>query len=185
MFGFKSQQAYTVHEQPEPPADRDERAERLKFVREGFSIFAFLLPPLWMLVNRMWLVLIGYFVLAGLIGLLSLSEQTGHWEPFLMLALNFVVGFEADALERWTLDRRGWRMIGSVTGNSFDECERRFFEGWVPTVAYVNPNNFERPGAFNATTERQEAPRQGDVMPPKRTGWRSQGGWLRRRRPAS
>ena len=34
MFGlFKSQQAYTVHEQPEPPADRDERAvDRQPFV---------------------------------------------------------------------------------------------------------------------------------------------------------
>ena len=66
MFGlFKSQIAYTVHEQPQPPADREERAERLKFVREGFSLFAFVFPPLWMLVNRLWLVLIGYLLLLG------------------------------------------------------------------------------------------------------------------------
>jgi hypothetical protein len=183
MFGlFKSQQAFTVHEKPEPPADRDERAERLKFVREGFSLFAFLVPPLWMLVNRMWLVLLGYLVAAAAIyGAIDLFEVDEHWLYYAMLALNFVVGFEADALERWTLDQRGWRMIGSVTGNTYEECERRFFEGWVPTVAIVNPNNFERPGNFSATTTRAEPPREGDVMPPKRSGWRSQGGWLRRK----
>jgi hypothetical protein len=186
MFGFTSQQAYTVHEQREPPADRDERAERLKFVREGFSFFAFLLPPVWMLVNRLWLVLLGYVVVAALIqGGIMLFEIPEHWRYYAMLALSFVVGFEADSLECWTLDRRGWRMIGSVTGNSFDECERRFFEGWVPTVGYINPNNLEKPGNFSATTERPEAPRQGEVVPPKRTGWRSEGGWLRRGRPAT
>ena len=68
MFGlFKSQVAFTVHEEPQPKADRDERAERLKFVREGFSLFAFIAPPLWMLANRLWLVLIGYLVILAAI----------------------------------------------------------------------------------------------------------------------
>lgn len=182
MFGlFKSQQAYTVHEQPQPPADRDERAERLKFVREGFSLIAFLVAPFWMLVNRMWLVLLGYLVIvAAILATVALFELGEHWRNYALIALHFVVGFEADALERWTLDQRNWRMVGSVTGNSYEECERRFFMGWVPTVGIVNPNNFERPGSFSGTTTRP-APRDGDVMPPKRSGWRSQGGWLSRK----
>ena len=51
---------YTVHE---PPLKADEtRAdpERFVFVRDGFSFWAFLLAPLWMLRHRLWLVLLGY-----------------------------------------------------------------------------------------------------------------------------
>ncbi len=37
------------------------------FVRDGFSWWAFLFAPLWMLRHRMWLVLIGYVVVAGVL----------------------------------------------------------------------------------------------------------------------
>lgn len=177
MFGFfKSQIAYTVHEQPDPPADRDERAESLKFVREGFALFAFVLPPIWMVANRLWLVLIGYLLLLGIVhGLITLLEMPDHlhWRYYATMAINLLIGFEADALQRWTLDRRSWRMVGTVSGANFDECERRFFEGWVPSVPVVSPSNFDKPGAFGQA----EPVRAGDVIPPKRTSWRSQGGW--------
>ena len=177
MFGiFKSQIAYTVHEQPEPPADREERAERLKFIREGFSLFAFILPPIWMLANRLWLVLIGYLLILGALhGVITLLDIPDHWRYYVTMALNLLVGFEADSLERWSLDRRSWRMVGAVSGANYDECERRFFEGWVPAVAMVTPSNFDKPGAFEATSQPQRA-KDGDLIPPKR-GWRSQGGW--------
>ncbi|MBU2533032.1 MAG: DUF2628 domain-containing protein [Alphaproteobacteria bacterium] len=177
MFGlFKSQSVYTVHEQPDPPADREDRAERLKFVREGFSLFAFLVPPLWMIANRLWLVLIGYFLLLGALhGLITLLEIPEHWRYYTTLAVSLLVGFEADSLERWSLERRDWRTIGSVSGSSFEECERRFFEFWVPTVAMVTPSNFDKPGNFEAAG--QSRVREGDVIPPKRTRWRSEGGW--------
>lgn len=178
MFGFfKSQLAYTVHEQPEPPADREERAERLKFVREGFSIFAFVMPPIWMLANRLWLVLIGYLVVMAMVhGLITLFEVPEHWRYYATMAINLLVGFEADAFQRWTLDRSGWSTVGAVSGANFDECERRFFEGWVPTVPIVNPSNFDKPGAFEGAG-RAKQPRDGDLIPPKRTGWRSKGSW--------
>ncbi len=183
MFGlFKSQQVYTVHERPDPPADRDDRAEQLKFVREGFALFAFLLPPVWMLANRLWLVLIGYLVLLAVVhGLITVFEVPEHWRYYATMAVNFLCGFEADALERWTLDRRGWRIIGLVSGANFDECERRFFEGWVPTVAVVTPANLDAPGSFQATTA-PERPRRGEIIPPKRTGWRSPSVWSGLRR---
>lgn len=179
MF-FKAQQIYTVHEQPNPPADRDERAERLKFVREGFSLFAFILPPVWMLANRLWLVLIGYLLALGAVhGLITLLEIPEHWHYYAYLALSLLVGFEADELERWTLDRRNWHLVGTVSGAHFDECERRFFEGWVPQVAMVTPSNFDKPGSFE-TAGRHNPPRDGTIIPPKR-GWRSTGwqGWQR------
>lgn len=122
---------YTVHEPPNPPAGLRERAERLVFVREGFSWAAALFGPLWMLVNRMWLVLIGFIVLqvaleVALAGLRASSE----WMTIAFLAVQIALGFEAAGLRRWTLARKGWRMAGSVTGESALDCERRFFEAW-------------------------------------------------------
>lgn len=180
MFGFsKSQIGFTVHEQPSPPADREERAEKLKFVREGFSVLAFVLPPIWMIANRLWLVLIGYVLVLGAIyGLITLLEIPDHWRYYAGLALNLLVGFEADTLERWSLDRRNWRMVGAVSGTSFDECERRFFETWVPTVAIVTASNFDKPGAFEGAGQQRPA-HDGDLLPPKRSGWRSESGWPR------
>lgn len=176
---FRSQIAFTVHEQPNPPADREERAERLKFVREGFSLFAFILPPLWMLANRLWLVLILYLlVLGALHGLITLFEIPDHWRYYATMAVNLLVGFEADVLQRWTLDRRSWRMIATVSGENYEECERRFFEHWVPSVPMVTPSNFDKPGSFEAAAQ-PPPPRDGDLIPPKR-GWRSaHGGWPR------
>jgi len=180
MFGlFKRQIAYTVHEKAEPAADREERAEQLIFVREGFSLFAFIIAPLWMLVNRLWLVLILYVLVAAAAqGLITLFEIPDHWRYYATLAINLLVAFEADALQRWTLDRRNWRMVGSVSGANYEECERRFFEGWVPDVPMVAPQNFDKPGAFEAAAQAQPV-HHGTVMPPKPSGWRSAAGWSR------
>ena len=54
--------------------------------------------------------------------------------------LNLLIGFEADALRRWALDRKGWQMLGSVSGRTVDECERRFFDGWLPSQPILRPS---------------------------------------------
>ena len=40
---------FTVHEPPNPPADRIDRAESLVFIKDGFSWIAALFAPLWLL----------------------------------------------------------------------------------------------------------------------------------------
>ena len=55
---------YTVHEPPLRANEDVPDPERFVFVRDGFSFWAFLLAPLWMLRHRLWLVLIGYVVVA-------------------------------------------------------------------------------------------------------------------------
>src|SRR5205814_3636753 len=56
---------YTVHEPPLKRYDAAGDPDRFVFVRDGFSFWAFLLGPLWMIRHRMWLVLIGDVVLRG------------------------------------------------------------------------------------------------------------------------
>ena len=61
--------AYTIHARP---------AGEAVLVREGFSWGALLLPTLWFLWNRMWLVAFAHLLLAVALGLL-LPSGVGGW----------------------------------------------------------------------------------------------------------
>jgi hypothetical protein len=132
---------FTVHEPPNPPADRIERADKLVFVKDGFSWMAALFGPLWMLVNRLWWALLGYIVAVVALRLTQkyggLTESTVGLMTF---GMNLLIGFEADTLRRWALDRKGWNMLGAVSGRNRDECERRFFDGWLPSQPIIRPS---------------------------------------------
>lgn len=124
--------AYTVHEPQENSFDPVERAEGLVFVKDGLSWTALLFAPIWLLAKRYWLALLIYLVLAAvLLGGLSLLPISPTWYVLAYLALNIIVAFEADSIGRWSLDRKGYHMIGTVSGASTRDCERRFFERWV------------------------------------------------------
>lgn len=124
--------AFTVHEPPNPPSDRIERAERLEFVRDGFSWLAAVIPPLWMVLNKLWVVLLGYLLLStGASWLLARIGVDKSMIGLINLAANLVIGYEAASLQRWTLSRRNWTEAGAVVGRNQEECERRFFDGWL------------------------------------------------------
>ena len=180
LFSFRSRiQSYTVHEKPDPQADRDERAEELFFVRDGFSFAAFLVAPFWMLSKAMWLPFVIYLcLLAFIILVVTAIGLDTRWAVYAVLAVHMLVGFEADSLQRWSLDRKGWRMISSVAGATFEECERRFFDHWLRVVPAVATANLTPPGAPGglgpeSLGRQSPPPYTGDVLPPKRTGWRS------------
>ena len=105
---------------------------RFVFVRDGFSFWAFLLTSLWMLRHRLWLVLLGYVVVATAlqvgVHLLDASATVMFAVGFL---LSLLVGFEAATLRRFTLGRRGWTNVGIVVGDDVELAERRFFDSWV------------------------------------------------------
>ena len=131
--------SFTVHEPPEPPAERIDRASSLVFVKEGFSWGAFLFAPLWLVLHSLWAgfgaylaVAIVWTILADLAGFGSGITVMGFF------VLHLLIGFEADTLERWTLTRRGWRELGAVTGHSRDDCERNFFNAWLPQQGAID-----------------------------------------------
>src|SRR5436190_10374147 len=99
---------YTIHV---PPAELSPSSpDRFVFVRDGFSFWAFLLGPVWMLWHRLWLVLLGYCVLAIALqaGLQAMGASSGvKFTTGGLLAL--LVGLEAATLRRFILARRGWR----------------------------------------------------------------------------
>ena len=171
----------TIHEPPEPPADRLEQAAALAFIKDGFSLVAALLAPLWMLASGVWLGTLVYVAgLALLATLFSVAGWDARWLLALVVALHIAIGFEASSLRRWALERRGWRMLGTVAGGNAEECERRFFDAWLPAkpmsrqeefIATVNALRQDGavPAAVAATADAMMRDRPGAPRP--RGGW--------------
>jgi hypothetical protein len=123
---------YTVHEPPLRLADDAPDAERIAFVRDGFSFWAFLFVPLWMLRHGLWLVLVIYLVVvAGLETAVKIAGASGFSVGLIGFLISLLIGLEASTLRRFTLGRRGWKNIGVVSGEDREDAERRFFEGWA------------------------------------------------------
>ncbi|MDX2259608.1 MAG: DUF2628 domain-containing protein [Hyphomicrobiaceae bacterium] len=161
LTGDNAMATFTVHEPPDPPADRIERAERLVFIRDGFSFAAALLGPLWLLANRLWAALAVYLVVSFLLAAaITLGDGAVHWGMLAQAALAVLIGFEADQIRRWTLDRRGYTEVGTVVGRGEAECERRFIEQWLPTQPAI------RVGTSSATAASVPALRQLAVAAP-------------------
>jgi hypothetical protein len=121
---------YTVHEPPlkggAPP-----EPERFVFVRDGFSFWALLFGPLWMLRHRMWLVPLGYVAVVAVLSILLRVSGSAGVGPVVWTLLALLIGFEAGTLRRFTLRRRGFRNVGVVVGDDLELAERRFFDAWV------------------------------------------------------
>ena len=123
---------YTVHEPPLRAADAGPDPEQFAFVREGFSVWAFLFAALWMLWHRMWLVLLIYLVVAaGLETALYYAGVSGLLLGLIAVLVSLLIGVEASTLRRFTLTRGGWKNVGVVSGDSLEMAERRFFDAWM------------------------------------------------------
>jgi hypothetical protein len=122
---------YTVHQAP-ARSSAAATAERFVFVRDSFSWWAFLLAPLWMLCHRMWLILLGYVVVCGVIEAALVKFGASHAAIALVgLLISLLVGLEASTLRRFALRRRGWSNVGIISGHDLEDAERRFFDAWL------------------------------------------------------
>jgi hypothetical protein len=127
---------YTVHEPPPKRYESEFDPERFAFVRDGFSFWACVLGPLWMLRHRMWLVFFGYIVVAVALEVgLHLLGVSGAVSATVGVLLALLVGFEAGTLRRFTLGRRKWTNIGVIVGDDLESAERRFFDLWAKNEA--------------------------------------------------
>jgi hypothetical protein len=123
---------YSVFEPPERGRGATDHAERFMFVRDGFSIAAFLFGGLWFLWHRLWLALLGYVaVVAVLAGAMQVVGASYGIRALAALLLALLIGLEASSLRRWTLTQRGWKDRGVVVGEDLETAERRFFAARV------------------------------------------------------
>ncbi|MGV1015003.1 MAG: DUF2628 domain-containing protein [Methyloceanibacter sp.] len=124
---------YSVYEPPKAPADLAERADRLAFVKEGFSWPALFVPALWLIYQRMWIELVIFLAIFAVLpfafGLDRQNEELIGWISFGLLVL---FAFEANDLRSAALERRGYRLAGVAMGRDRTEAELSFFSDWLP-----------------------------------------------------
>ena len=139
LGGDRHLSVYTVHEEPNPVADRLDRAERLAFLRDGFSWPAALWTPLWMASRQLWVPLAIYAAVVAAVGSGLHLMGAGTTEiAVAVLAVHLIVGYESYQLERWVYEARGFTLAGTVAGKNKIECERRFFETWLPRQPVIS-----------------------------------------------
>lgn len=105
----------------EPPV----RGKDPVLVRDGFHVFAFLVPVVWLLVYRLWieagLALLVTLAL-GMAG--SMSGFSGA--PLLSLLVSVYVGLEGAGLRVSALRRRGWHEWGVVDAETREDADERY-----------------------------------------------------------
>jgi hypothetical protein len=127
---------YSVYEPPKPPADLALRAERLAFVKEGFSWPALLVPALWLIYQRMWIELLIFLAIFMVLPFaFGIDQQTEPLVGWISFALILLFAFEANDLRSAALERRGYKLAGVAMGNSRTEAELDFFRHWLPQTS--------------------------------------------------
>jgi hypothetical protein len=127
---------YVVYEPPNPPPDLAERAERLAFVKEGFSWPALFVPLLWLLYHRMWiefgLLLALYFALQLAFGADTQGQTLAAWAS---LGIGVLFAFEANDIRAAALERKGFKLAGIASGRGRSDAELSFFRAWLSREA--------------------------------------------------
>ena len=133
MQSESSVTVYSVYEPPTQGPDLAERADRLAFVKEGFSWPALFVPLLWLLYYRMWIefivLVLVYIALQVVFGTDTQGQAMAGWAS---LAVGVLFAFEANDLRTLSLERRGYRLAGVASGRDRTEAERSFFQTWLP-----------------------------------------------------
>jgi hypothetical protein len=146
---------YSVYEPSGEASDLVRRAERVAFVKEGFSWPAFFIPALWLIFHRMWVELIVFLVLfTALQWAFGFDRQGQELFGWVSLALFALLAFEASDLRGAALERRGYRLAGVATGSDRTEAELSFFRAWLGQQA--------RPARH---VEQDAGPARGDDTP--------------------
>jgi hypothetical protein len=124
---------YTVHEKGGVEGE-------VEFVREGFSLLAFLFTFLWLWVHRAWLA--GFAVLGANL-LLGFGQSALGVPEYLNLAIQLAImmgtGIFGRDFYRAALARRGFTETGVATGESVEEAEMRYFGKRVNQLVTAPP----------------------------------------------
>jgi hypothetical protein len=154
---------YSVYEPPVPATDVIERADRLAFVREGFSWVALLMPLLWLVYHRMWIefvvLLLVYIGLQLAFGSDAQGQGLTAWAG---LAISVLFAFEANDLRTASLERRGYRFAGVASGRDRIDAERSFFTEWLPQQEREARQTFTPPPLPRRGAEARTPPARGE-----------------------
>ena len=117
---------YTIHA---PPAGRgSDEPTAFVTIKDGFCWPALFIPLVWTVYRRLWVVLC--LAILGLVLLGFLAPLGGTVVGGIYVLGRIYYALEANGLRRWTLERRGYRLVGLAEGRGIEEAERHFFAIW-------------------------------------------------------
>lgn len=101
--------------------------EETRFVRDGFSLAAFVFPGLWLLWHRLWLYAIGAFIIEG-IGF-ALTGIAGLWPAGFAILVAVRILTAAEGRLAWIrgMIASGWAENELVSARTLSEAEEIYF----------------------------------------------------------
>jgi hypothetical protein len=139
---------YTVH-LPQT-GDRVADAERAVFIPDAFSWGAFLLGPLWLLGNRVWLAfLLWCGIVAALVAVSMNAAAMSSLGGLAALLVALFFGWEGRHFLRMKFDGRGYRLTDVVSARNLRDAEQSFFLRWLanPPPARANQPPLRSPSS--------------------------------------
>lgn len=110
-------------------------AEKLVSVKEGFHFFAFVFPLPWLLLHRLWLWSLLFFIATlSLIAAAKFLGVSQFFATLVIIFLNLFIGLEAGELRVQKLARRGYRQVGIIAAKTREEAELRYFATRYPAA---------------------------------------------------
>lgn len=123
-----------------PPGGPGKANQSTRFIRDGFSVLAFVFPVFWLAFNRLWLPAALALVLQIVAG--QLTQMPGLLLAGLALgaSVNLLTALEGRNLLANTLQLKGWKLDGVVSADSLDMAEEiHFLNRATPTAAEQLP----------------------------------------------
>ncbi len=122
---FKRTRVYDVYINPKLKYP----LEDIKYVQQGFSIYAFAFGAFWALFNRLWLLAGVLFIVQSVLFYLLTSGTIAQLEMmFVNYGIMGLLGFEASALMQYRVERDGYELYDVVIGADAIDAERRFLD---------------------------------------------------------
>lgn len=104
--------------------DQKAAGENIRVVKDAFSLFALVLPIVFILWHRLWLLLIFYLGATLIVFALSNAINPGM-AFFLNLLFGLYIGLEGTAYIAAKLGFNGWAEVGAVMASDDEEAELR------------------------------------------------------------
>lgn len=132
MLGRAALKRYTVHH-------KEGAEDSTLFIREGFSVWAFLLGFIWLFYHRAWAPALLTFAVALLLRFLEVNGYASELTlSVISLGMQYWIGCDARDWQREALERRGWRFSDIVVEESEERAEMRYFERHVMIGAGIH-----------------------------------------------
>lgn len=128
---------YTIHERPAQKAGGD--AEVLA-IASGFRWWAAILPLVWLLWHRLWLGVALYVLFSVALGVaFALGDIAEPAATAIGLAVSLLIGFGAADYWRWTLERKGWRLVAVLRADAAVDAEDLYIRNRGTGAASARP----------------------------------------------